>query len=298
MRKSNPQALEQYDEKRDFSRTREPGMAPTTPGFPNLRFVVQKHAARRLHYDFRLELDGVLLSWAVPNGPSLNPKEKRLAVHVEDHPLEYATFEGVIGHGNYGSGQVIVWDFGIYSPDEAGRLSFGDPEDAQSRLREGVEKGKLSFTLRGRKLKGSWTLVRTTRDPGQWLLIKHKDPYVSERDIREEDASVQSGLTLEDLKNGRLPSRPVTLASPDLGKAAEFPTTIKPMLAGLTEEAFDGPDWLFEPKLDGYRVLAYSKAGHTKLMSRNGKDMTASLPGITQALDAQPKSDFVLDGEV
>ena len=125
MQKSDSkEPLAQYGSKRNFSKTREPGPAPLPGVFSNLRFVVQKHAARRLHYDFRLEIDGVLKSWAVPNGPSLNPEEKRLAVHVEDHPLEYATFEGVIGHGNYGSGEVIVWDFGAYSPDEGGKVSF------------------------------------------------------------------------------------------------------------------------------------------------------------------------------
>ena len=136
--------------------------------------MVQKHAARRLHYDFRLELDGVLKSWPVPRGPSLDPDEKRLAVMVEDHPLDYATFEGVIAHGNYGAGHVIVWDAGVYSPDEGGHLSFGDRDEAEQRTREALEAGKLSFTLRGRKLQGSWTLVKTARNPNEWLLIKHR----------------------------------------------------------------------------------------------------------------------------
>ena len=170
----------------------------------SLRFVVQKHAARRLHYDFRLELDGVLLSWAVPKGPSLDPEEKRLAVLVEDHPLDYATFEGVIGHGNYGAGQVIVWDAGVYSPDEDGRLCFGQRPEAEERMRQGLEKGKLSFTLRGRKLRGSWTLVKTTRSPKDWLLIKHRDAHADgQREVLEEDRSVQSGLTIDDLKGCR-----------------------------------------------------------------------------------------------
>ena len=165
--------LKRYQDKRDFSHTIEPSIGKSAAAFPNLRFVVQKHAARRLHYDFRLELDGALLSWAVPSGPSHDPGDKRLAVHVEDHPLEYATFEGVIGHGNYGSGEVIVWDFGIYSPDDGGQLSFGDSQEAQRRVHDGLLKGKLSFTLRGHKMKGSWTLVRTTRNPKEWLFIKH-----------------------------------------------------------------------------------------------------------------------------
>ena len=155
--------LEEYRSKRDFESTPEPTTGRSTGR--NLRFVVQKHAARRLHYDFRLEMDGVLRSWPVPKGPSFDPDDKRLAVMVEDHPLDYAAFEGVIADGNYGAGQVIVWDAGTYSPDEDGRLSFGDREQAEERMRAGLLEGKLSFTLRGRKLRGSWTLVKTTRSP-------------------------------------------------------------------------------------------------------------------------------------
>ena len=298
MKTGDSQPLDQYRSKRDFAKTIEPGDVPIRPAFPNLRFVIQKHAATRLHYDFRLELDGVLLSWAVPGGPSLNPNDKRLAMHVEAHPLEYATFEGVIGHGNYGSGQVIVWDYGIYSPDENGRLSFGDPEVAQQRLREELENGKLSFTLSGQKLKGSWTLVRTARNPKEWLLIKHKDIYVSERDVLAEDTSVQSGLRLEDLKNGRLPTSPITLVTRESGQLGNSPTTIRPMLASTAEVAFDAPGWLFEPKLDGYRVFAFRSAGRVRLVSRNGKDMTNSLPIIVHGLESQPESEAVLDGEL
>ena len=223
----------------------------------SLRFVVQKHAARRLHYDFRLELDGVLLSWAVPKGPSLDPEEKRLAVLVEDHPLDYATFEGVIGHGNYGAGQVIVWDAGVYSPDEDGRLCFGQRPEAEERMRQGLEKGKLSFTLRGRKLRGSWTLVKTTRSPKHWLLIKHRDAHADgQREVLEEDRSVQSGLTIDDLKGGRLPDAksafglglfPQGEGDHALGTEERFPSRMKPMMAGVARKPFSGPDWLFEP---------------------------------------------------
>ena len=163
--------LREYEKKRDFTRTREPGPGTARSGKGSLRFVVQKHAASRLHYDFRLELDGVLKSWAVPKGPSLNPQDKRLAAFVEDHPLDYGTFEGVIGHGNYGAGQVIVWDAGYYSPDEGG-LSFGNRKEAEERMRRDLEKGKLSFTLRGSKLKGSWTLV--TNHPQPQRLAPHQ----------------------------------------------------------------------------------------------------------------------------
>lgn len=292
------EALARYKGKRNFSQTREPGPATVPAAFSNLRFVVQKHDARRLHYDFRLEIDGVLKSWAVPNGPSLNTEDKRLAVQVEDHPLEYATFEGVIGHGNYGSGEVIVWDYGIFSPDEGGKLSFGNPEEAQDRLRKELENGKISITLRGRKLKGSWTLVRTARSPKDWLLIKHKDVYVNTRDILDENTSVQSGLTIDDLKSGRMPSSPTVFVKSDIGKPAPFPQKISPMLASLSEKPFDGADWIFEPKLDGYRVIAYKNKDSVKLLSRNAKSMTQDLPQIASVLEKQPASEFVLDGEI
>ena len=176
--------LEKYREKRDFEKTPEPAPKAETGAQGPLIFVVQKHAASRLHYDFRLEVDGVLKSWPVPKGPSLNPSDKRLAVMVEDHPLDYASFEGVIPKGEYGGGQVIVWDAGTYSPDEDGKLSFSDRAEAEARMREGLKKGKLSFVLRGRKLKGSWTLVKTKRGEKEWLLIKHQDGFVDrERDI-------------------------------------------------------------------------------------------------------------------
>ena len=298
--------LKEYEKKRDFTRTREPGPGTAKSLRGSLRFVVQKHAASRLHYDFRLELDGVLKSWAVPKGPSLNPRDKRLAAHVEDHPLDYGTFEGVIGHGNYGAGQVIVWDAGHYSPDEGG-LSFGNREEAEERMRRDLEKGKLSFTLRGKKLKGSWTLVRTTRSPKDWLLIKHKDRHVdTERDVLEEDRSVQSGLTLEDLKSGRLPDPAKMTTAPlsemerivSAGTETPYPKRLKPMMAGSADKAFSHPDWLFEPKLDGYRILAFLKGEQVTLLSRNGLDLTSRLPEVVSDLKAQEYDEMILDGEV
>ncbi len=298
--------LQEYEKKRDFTRTREPGPGTARRAKGSLRFVVQKHAASRLHYDFRLELDGVLKSWAVPKGPSLNPQDKRLAAFVEDHPLDYGTFEGVIGHGNYGAGQVIVWDAGHYSPDEGG-LSFGNREEAEERMRHDLEKGKLSFTLRGKKLKGSWTLVRTTRGPKDWLLIKHKDRYVdTERDILAEDRSVQSGLTLEDLKSGRLPdpakSETARLSEMErilsAGTEAAYPKRLKPMMAGSADAPFSHPDWLFEPKLDGYRVMAFVQGERVTLLSRNGLDLTGRLPEVASDLGAQEYDEMALDGEV
>ena len=293
--------LESYKRKRDFTRTREPAPAEPLKAGGSLRFVVQKHAARRLHYDFRLEFGGVLKSWPVPKGPSLDPNEKRLAVMVEDHPLDYAGYEGVIADGNYGAGEVIVWDAGAYSPDEGGQLSFGDRAEADRRMRDGLEAGKLSFTLRGRKLKGSWTLVRTSRSPKDWLLIKHRDEHAeSERDILKEDRSIQSGLTIEDLKDGRMPdpSPAAGVGSGSLGTPARFPTRLKPMLARLVDGPFSHPDWLFEPKLDGFRAVAFVRHGEVTLLSRNGTDLTGYYPSVVDELAAQPEEAMVLDGEV
>ncbi len=200
----NKLMAKEYEGKRDFSRTPEPppGQRPGDGG--SLIFTVQKHSARRLHYDFRLEVDGVLKSWAVPAGPSADSRVRRLAVMVEDHPLDYAPFEGVIPEGEYGGGQVIVWDRGTYSPDEGGELFFDDRERAQERMRNGLARGKIAVFLRGDKLRGSWTLVKTKR--GDWLLIKHRDEYAqSEYDILDDGKSVISGLSIEDLKAGNAP---------------------------------------------------------------------------------------------
>ena len=300
--------LEDYEKKRDFARTHEPGPSSGRPPAGSLRFVVQKHAARRLHYDFRLEWDGVLKSWAVPKGPSVDPKAKRLAVMVEDHPLDYSGYEGVIADGNYGAGQVIVWDSGTYSPDENSRLSFDDRAEAEERMRRDVEKGKLSFTLRGQKLQGSWTLVRTSRSPKDWLLIKHRDLHADpHRDVLEDGRSVQCGLTLEDLKAGRLPdparNRVLDSASDRdrilaMGKEEAFPSRLKPMLDSMADAPFSHPDWLFEPKLDGFRVLAFLREGKVVLLTRNGSDITEGLLMVARELGSQPESEMVLDGEI
>jgi bifunctional non-homologous end joining protein LigD len=209
--------LQDYQEKRDFKRTPEPPAGRRSTGERPLTFVVQKHAARQLHYDFRLEAGGVLKSWAISKGPSCDPHVKRLAVMVEDHPLDYSSFEGTIPRGQYGAGQVIVWDRGTYSPDEDGELSFGDRARAEERMREGLASGKLSVYLRGARLKGSWTLVRMQRSDKNWLLIKHADKYADpQRDMLAEEASAISGLTLDDLKSGRLPAENGPAAAGDL----------------------------------------------------------------------------------
>jgi len=297
--------LEKYREKRDFGRTSEPAPGGVVPDAGPLIFVIQKHAATRLHYDFRLEWDGVLKSWPIPKGPSLNPKDKRLAVMVEDHPFDYASFEGVIPKGEYGGGQVIVWDAGTYSPDEGGKLSFHDRDEAEARMREGLQKGKISVFLRGHKLKGSWTLVRTKRAETKWLCIKHQDPFADkERDILEEDSSVLSDLTIEDIKAGRLPERRTVkemgLRPGDLpgARAAPFPRSLEPMQASLSESPFSSPEWLFEPKLDGVRTLAFLDAGEVHLFSRRGNDTTGQYPGIARELSLQPEPRMVLDGEI
>ena len=195
-----------YQEKRNFTATPEPEFKRGDSGKGSLTFVVQKHSARQLHYDFRLEVDGVLKSWAVAKGPSDNTDNKRLAVMVEDHPLDYAGFEGVIQEGQYGDGQVIVWDRGTYSPDESGELLFDNRDRAQEEMRKGLTAGKISITLRGEKLKGSWTLVKMKSSENNWLLIKHRDDYANKQtDILVNDASVISGRTIEDLKSGRMP---------------------------------------------------------------------------------------------
>ncbi|MYA50243.1 MAG: ATP-dependent DNA ligase [Chloroflexi bacterium] len=290
--------LERYEEKRDFSGTNEPAPHAMEQRPGALTFVVQKHAASRLHYDFRLEFGGALKSWAVPKGPSTDNTEKRLAVLVEDHPLDYASFEGVIGDGNYGAGQVIVWDMGIYSPDEGG-LSWHDREEAERRMLAGLDAGKLSFTLRGHKLQGSWTLVRTTRGPNEWLLIKHKDAHTdTERDVLDDGASVVCGLTLEQLRSGRLPDPSLAAGVVSFGKPARMPRTLKPMLAHAVDGVFSSPGWLFEPKLDGFRALAFLQDGNVRLISRTGKDMTKNFRGIADDLSVLPHRDMVLDGEI
>lgn len=299
--------LNEYDRKRDFEITPEPG--PRRPGFPRgpLTFVVQKHSARQLHYDFRLEIDGVLKSWAVSKGPSLDPAVKRLAVMVEDHPIEYGGFEGIIPPGQYGAGQVIVWDTGSYSPDDDGKLHFDERDRAEDMARRGLEKGKLSLHLRGSKMKGSWALVRMHNGEKNWLLIKHRDEFATpETDILDRGESALSGMTIDDLKAGVLPHQPPAgphdaPASPNWPSGAvqaPFPDSLQPMLATLTEAPFSAPDWLFEPKLDGFRMIAFVRKGKVRLQSRRGLDDTSKFPEVAQALLGQASGEIVLDGEL
>jgi bifunctional non-homologous end joining protein LigD len=293
--------LEKYREKRDFDRTPEPLPEAGKGREGALTFVIQKHAARRLHYDVRLEVDGVLKSWAVPKGPSLDPEEKRLAVMVEDHPLDYGTFEGVIPKGEYGGGEVIVWDNGTYSPDDENRLSFYDRAEAERRMLEMIEKGKISIFFRGTKLKGSWTLVKIAKsENNEWLMIKHRDEFVdADRDVLQDEKSVISGLTVEDLAGGT--PAPPQIKDPSAVKGAKkapFPKNVEPMLAQLAEKPFDGDDWIFEPKLDGVRALATVRGDEIRLHSRRGLEMTRQYPALVQDLQSQVTREMILDGEI
>jgi bifunctional non-homologous end joining protein LigD len=286
--------LREYSSRRKFSATPEPEGAVEARTGP-LLFVVQQHAATRLHYDLRLECDGVLKSWAVPKGLSLNPQDKRLAMQTEDHPYAYASFEGVIPPKQYGAGEVIVWDCGVYSPDEP-RTVFEDREAAEAQVRAGLAKGKLSFQLRGEKLKGSFALVKT-KGEGQWLVIKHKDRFVSTADITERDRSILSGASVEDLK--KVPAHRIRAERlVPTGDVEAMPKKLSPMLAEIGEKPFNKPEWLWEPKLDGYRVLAFIDDGGVTLRSRNGLDLSAQFPALVSELAKQGPHGMVVDGEI
>jgi len=276
--------LDAYRAKRSLERTPEPAGAVARES--GRLFVVHQHAARRLHFDLRLEMEGVLRSWAVPKGPSYDSAEKRLAVHVEDHPLEYGDFEGLIPKGNYGAGAVIVWDRGRWTP-------IGDPL-------EGLAKGKLLFELHGYKLRGTWTLVKIKKSEKDWLLIKERDAYASTDPEELPAQSVLSGLTVEELGEGRDAGEVIRRELTRLGapKSTVELKTVKVMLAETAEKPFTRKDWLFEPKLDGYRVLAARVKGESRLVTRNGNDCAASFPEVIRAVAALPFERLVLDGEV
>jgi bifunctional non-homologous end joining protein LigD len=296
--------LAKYAAKRDFTVTPEPPDRVATGAGHS--FVVQKHAARALHYDFRLELDGVLKSWAVPKGPSLSPAQKRLAVEVEDHPLDYRDFEGTIPEGQYGGGEVIVWDRGSWTP-------VGDPH-------EGLQKGHLRFALAGEKLHGGWSLLRIKPRGGEkrtsWLLIKSRDEDArdgADAEVTESaPASVLTGRPIEELGDMPAPPRSRTRtkktpakarpkakakAKPNATAEAALPA-FEPQLATLVDEVPTEPGWLFEIKLDGYRVVATIQDGEARLMSRNGLDWTARFAPIAAALPHLRVKDAVVDGEV
>lgn len=294
-------SLDRYAAKRRFTRTPEPGPEVATARRGPLLFIVQKHAAQRLHYDFRLELDGVLRSWAVPKGPSLVSGDKRLAVEVEDHPFEYASFEGVIPPKEYGAGNVIVWDCGVYSPDEGQQYSFGDRQQAEERVRAELAKGKLSFFLRGEKLKGSFALVKTSTDR-QWLLLKHKDRFAGASDVLARKHSVLCGMSLEELSPRNVPQRLDAARLAPNGPGEAMPAKLAPMLAETGEAVRSSPEWLYEPKVDGYRVVAFVRGDTVRLQSRRGIDLTPAFPEIvsellSQAIDTA-KGTMILDAEI
>src|SRR5438067_2269973 len=221
---------------------------------------------------------------------------------TEDHPLDYGTFEGVIPKGEYGGGQVIVWDAGIYAPEDDGRPVF-DRARAEAVVRKGIERGRLTVFLRGRKLRGGWTLVHT--QDKNWLFLKKDDSFANpDYEVLLQDASVLSGLTIEDLKAGRLPESTIKktlLLDPAKASGARrgaIPRMLSPMLPSLGEKAFSNPNWLFEPKLDGYRVIATVENGEVRLASRRGLDCSPEYPWLVKALGQQPFRDAVFDGEI
>jgi bifunctional non-homologous end joining protein LigD len=291
-------SLDRYQQKRRFDRTPEPaGGVPASGGF--LRFVVQKHAASRLHYDFRLEFDGVLKSWAVPKGPSMSPADKRLAVMVEDHPVAYELFEGIIPKGNYGAGTVMVWDKGSYQPPNAAERA-----EQERALRRGFEKGHLEILLAGQKLRGLFDLVKTHGgEENAWLLIKRSDVFAHTDDVLAQDRSVISGRSMEEiaaesLADGDvwLPDNPDQISLDD-APLAPMPERPAPMLARPVAAVFDSPEWIYEVKWDGYRVMAAVRNGEADLYSRNSQDRTTAFPEVAAAL-AGMKHDAIVDGEL
>jgi bifunctional non-homologous end joining protein LigD len=311
--------LAKYQSMRDFAVTAEPSGKQKISGSKRLRYVIQKHAATRLHYDFRLELNGTFRSWAVTRGPSLDPGEKRLAVEVEDHPLDYGDFEGTIPKGQYGGGTVMLWDRGCWAPD-------GDPERM-------LAKGDLKFVLEGKKLHGGWVLVRMKNDKfkskrNNWLLIKHRDQYAKEGDgekILAKDHSVASDRTMKVIESGggKKPDpfmrtktfkadavwqsksgksaehEPVTKrkAAPDRGrKSADLPRFVEPQLCRLVDQPPSGASWLHEVKFDGYRMQLRVEDGKAALRTRKGLDWTAKFASIIKAASKLP--DCIIDGEI
>ncbi|WP_434512893.1 DNA ligase D [Desulfitobacterium sp. AusDCA] len=270
--------LNRYNQKRNFERTLEPE-GITEIAREGLSFVVQHHIARRDHYDLRLEWDGALLSWAVPRGPSYDTRDKRLAVQVEEHPLEYRNFEGTIPKGEYGGGVVMIWDEGCWEP-------YGDVDD-------GLREGMLKFVLKGRRLKGKWALVRLKRKAGEtkdnWLLLKEKDEYAKAADgISEFSTSIRTGRTMTEIEEG------------EDEKITRNPfSSTGVQLAQLVQTVPEGEDWLYELKYDGYRILAYIEGNSVRLITRNGNDYAERFQDVVYSLvDWADGRAMILDGEM
>ena len=290
-----------YRAKRDFSRTAEPGGGSADRSASGRRYLIQKHDATRMHFDFRLEHDGTLLSWAVPNGPSFDPKEKRLAVHVEDHPIEYGDFEGTIPKGNYGGGTVMLWDEGSWEP-------VGDAD-------EGLRKGDLKFILHGGRLRGKWVLVRMKPKKGErskhenWLLIKEADEYAGPETapiIERALTSARSGRTMAEIAAGNVEwvegvrfkqAKPSGKASKASARKAEPPKFVAPQLATAADVPPGGDDWLHEIKFDGYRIIAAIGGGRARIFTRTGLDWTDRFRPIVQPFADLPCDMALIDGE-
>ena len=322
--------IKKYHQKRNFKVTKEPKASITKAKVKKnkeLIFVIQKHAASHLHYDFRLEMHHVLKSWAVPKGPSINPQDKKLAIMVEDHPYDYKDFEGIIPKGNYGAGAVIIWDEGFYYYKEG--LSKAQNEKI---LTEELKNGRISFYLEGKKLKGKFSLVKIkSRGENSWLLVKKHDEFISEEDIKLNNTSIRSGKTIEELAaennlkkkittQKKPVKEPVLLSSaqnlrPSISKTIEAeknslsitsrknrnsispPNDFKPMLAITVDKPFDNENWIFEIKWDGYRAMAILNSGNVQLYSRNNKSFNLKFPSIANALESI-NIKAVLDGEI
>ncbi len=328
-------SLEKYAEKRDFTKTAEP-KAGLSKDKDHLMFVIQKHDASRLHYDFRLEMDGVLKSWAVPKGPSTDPKTKRLAMMVEDHPFDYRNFEGIIPQGEYGGGTVIVWDEGTYEPIE----EIKGKKAQEKALLQQLKAGSLKIKLHGEKLEGEYALVKTHgMGENGWLLIKHNDKFASTKDVTKEDRSVLSGKTIESMEKTsekvwqhgheedveepekgskkKVQTERISEVVEPAGQVealvssdeidieeliksapkATIPENIQPMKATLVDEPFDDPDWLYEVKWDGYRAIATINKGEVNLISRNNKTFNEKFYSIYNLLKKW-KINAVIDGEI
>jgi bifunctional non-homologous end joining protein LigD len=286
--------LERYSEKRAFDRTPEPRPGEVKDGEGDLKFCVQRHHATHLHYDLRLEVGGVLKSWAVPKGPTLDPVHKRLAMMVEDHPLEYGSFEGVIPKGNYGAGSVMLWDRGTYQL--LGELP----------VEEQLAKGDFKFHLSGEKLRGDFALVRTKRGKGnEWLLLKKKDAFAEAGwDTEDHARSVKTGLTQEEIAHGLTAEDPHSASGKSLAKIpgvqkAPMPETVAPMLAQIGKgDPPSGDEWLYEIKWDGVRALCYLDNGGLRMVSRKGNRMDRQYPELSILPHQINARQAILDGEI
>lgn len=303
-------SLRTYQEKRSFQKTPEPSgrhkakrTASKSQKQKALHFVVQKHAASHLHYDFRLEVDGVLKSWAIPKGPSLNPENKRLAMQVEDHPLEYRYFEGAIPKGNYGAGAVMIWDEGTYTVDP--KLSVKENE---ALLEEGLNAGKITFILNGQKLRGQFSLVKTHGSrygkENAWLLIKTDDEFSSTDEILLQTESIEIHRSLDEIQSSAVKASRSSEKSaamiPEGAIKAKMPHCIKPMLSTLVDDSFDRKGWFFELKLDGYRCISEIKKNEIEMYSRNFLSFKSKFKAVYQSLQelSELQDILILDGEV